>query len=283
MKRALTASLALCLPLVLAGCQPLQDMSATAIRPAPRVAKAPTRTSPSTTDVIVKSGQDDPGTRHVFLQVVPANPMATGENVIDTATRTGIANYVAARFSRDFVQSVTLIYPDHRVTFPLSQSPVAPMIGPASSPIPIPPPGVTMDPDVRPLAGPAALPQTKFHALMSVADSKLGTPYIWGHNEDRGQYGFDCSNFTSYVYDHALGYKFSGSSQVQYHSVGVPVARQAMQPGDLLVFLHGAHVGIYIGHEEMIEEGGGLGHVGFLSIGPGSYWGKHLTVVKRMY
>ena len=145
------------------------------------------------------------------------------------------------------------------------------------------PPGVTYDSSVNPIAPLNADSQTKFNAILQVAQSKLGTPYIWGHNEDRGQNGFDCSNFTAYVYHHALGYKMSGASQTQYHSVGWTVPTSSMQPGDLLIFEQGAHVGIYIGNGEMIQCGGGLHKVGYLKVSPGSYWYNHISAVKRMY
>ncbi|WP_245631719.1 C40 family peptidase [Alicyclobacillus ferrooxydans] len=145
------------------------------------------------------------------------------------------------------------------------------------------PPGVHYDYSIHPAAPLSASVQAKENAVLSVARSKLGTPYIWGHNEDRGQYGFDCSNFTSYVYHHALGYKLSGASQVQYHSVGWNIPVSAMRPGDLVIFDHGGHVGIYAGHGEMIQEGGGIGKVGYLKLAPGSYWYKHITTVKRMF
>ncbi|MDD2421215.1 MAG: C40 family peptidase [Heliobacteriaceae bacterium] len=145
------------------------------------------------------------------------------------------------------------------------------------------PPGVTLDPKINPVAPVTADYQTKFAAILKVAESKLGTPYRWGHNEDRGQFGFDCSNFTSYVYHHALGYKMTTSSQKQYRNVGWVVPKDQMRPGDLVVFNKGGHVAIYIGNNRVIQEGGGLGKVGYLSVAPGSYWYKHITVVKRMF
>ncbi|GGJ00718.1 hypothetical protein GCM10010885_07420 [Alicyclobacillus cellulosilyticus] len=149
--------------------------------------------------------------------------------------------------------------------------------------IPIPPPGVQIDPNIKPLAGVNAPRWAKTAAVLSVARSKLGTPYVWGHNEDRGQFGFDCSNFTEYVYHHALGYKFTTSSRGQAKYVGVSVPRSQMSAGDLLIFDQGRHVGIYVGNNQMIQEGGGLGKVGYLDISPGHYWSQHLTDVKRMY
>jgi cell wall-associated NlpC family hydrolase len=145
------------------------------------------------------------------------------------------------------------------------------------------PPGVSYDSGVQALAPLNSGYQTKLDAVKKVAQSKLGTPYIWGHSEDRGQYGFDCSNFTAYVYHHALGYRMSGSSQTQYQSVGWNVPVSQMRPGDLLVFNHGGHVGIYIGNGQMIQEGGGLKKVGYLKVSPGSYWYNHISAVKRMF
>lgn len=145
------------------------------------------------------------------------------------------------------------------------------------------PPGVTYNTNIKPKAARTASAKQKFRAVLSVAQSKLGTRYEWGHNEDRGQYGFDCSNYTAYVYNHALGYKMSGASQVQYHSVGWRISLSNMQPGDLVIFEQGKHVGIYIGNGEMIQCGGGLGKVGYLSLKPGSYWYKHISAVRRMF
>jgi cell wall-associated NlpC family hydrolase len=56
-----------------------------------------------------------------------------------------------------------------------------------------------------------------------------------------------------------------------------------MRPGDLVVFNQGGHVGIYAGNGQMIQEGGGLGKVGYLKLTPGSYWYQHISAVKRMY
>jgi cell wall-associated NlpC family hydrolase len=145
------------------------------------------------------------------------------------------------------------------------------------------PPGVTFDSKVDAAAPLDADYQTKLNAILTVAESKLGTPYSWGHNEDRGQSGFDCSNFTEYVFHHALGYIMSTSSQTQYHSVGWSVPVSSMRPGDLLVFNQGGHVGIYIGNGQMIQCGGGLAKVGYLKVSEGSYWYTHISSVKRMF
>ncbi len=153
----------------------------------------------------------------------------------------------------------------------------------ATSSIPIPPPGVHLDPSIVPGAGVNASYSAKLAAIESVAESKLGTPYIWGHNEDRGQYGFDCSNYTEYVFHHALGYLMTTSSKGQFLYVGVKVPLSSMRPGDLIAFDSGAHVGIFIGNGQMIQEGGGLGKCGYLPLTPTSYWYHHISAVKRMF
>lgn len=145
------------------------------------------------------------------------------------------------------------------------------------------PPGVTTDPNLQPIAPSSATTMQKAQAILQVAMSKFGTPYVWGHNEDNGQYGFDCSNFVSYVYHHALGYVLSGASQNQNQFVGWTIPLTELQPGDLLIFNNGGHVGIYAGNNQVIQEGGGLGQVGYLKFAPGSYWYTHLTSVRRMF
>lgn len=233
-------------------------------------------------DVMIDHATWNARTHVATLFAKSVGPMATGENIVDVHSPTGLANYVAARFAGKDIRSVRLQSHGHMATLPIAQSVFAVKVQ-APHAMVIPPPGITMDPLIRPLAGPNASQTTKFHAVLSVALSKWGTPYIWGHNEDRGQYGFDCSNFTAYVYHHALGYNMSGASQVQYHQEGLAIPTRDMRPGDLMVFDQGGHVGIFVGNGRMIEEGGGLGKVGYLSVQPGSYWGDHITVIKRMF
>lgn len=224
-----------------------------------------------------------------------------GESTIDLATPEGIVNYATAQYATHSVRKIELLNANrahHTViaTLPVPKNHAgsdaslrnsltltgASVIS-ANNGFPIPPPGVRIDWNFRPLASVNSSYAAKLAAVKQVAQSKLGTPYIWGHNEDRGQYGFDCSNFTEYVYHHSLGYLMTTSSKGQYLQVGVPVAKSQMRPGDLLIFEYGAHVGIYVGNGRMIEEGGGLGKVGYLSIKTRSYWGNHFTVAKRLF
>jgi len=231
------------------------------------------------------------------------NPNVTGyENTIDLGDVNGVVNMATSRFSKNSVNRVQVYAAGVLDHPPLATLPVSaaafgvntttnPMrsgllgtnVSGAIGSIQLPPSGVRIDGSLRPLAGLSASISAKMAAVLQIAQSKLGTPYIWGHNEDRGQYGFDCSNFTAYVYHHALGYLMTGSSVAQSAHVGLPVAKSSVRMGDLLIFENGKHVGIYAGGGKMIEEGGGLGKVGYLNVAANSYWGKRITAVKRMF
>jgi cell wall-associated NlpC family hydrolase len=237
--------------------------------------------------------------QQVVIHTAPVGGGQTGEDILDASSVDGVVNFATTMYPDAHIKRVLLIndktHQSHTFDVPseliapkdsqsaLSQKPaeedaVAVMAG-----IQLPPRGVHIDPQIQPRAGVGASHQAKVDAVLGVARSKIGTPYIWGHNEDRGQYGFDCSNFTEYVYHHALGYRFTTASRGQNLNVGYPVPSSARSAGDLIIFENGAHVGIYVGNNRFINCGGGLGKVGYLGLGPGSYWGAHITSFRRMF
>ena len=77
----------------------------------------------------------------------------------------------------------------------------------------------------------------------------LGVRYVYGGSSPR--YGFDCSGFVRYVYQH-FGISLAHSSYADFDR-GVRVSRGGLKAGDL-VFFHGlGHVGIYIGAGRFIH------------------------------
>ena len=97
-------------------------------------------------------------------------------------------------------------------------------------------------------------------AILELAKAQLGDPYVYGAT---GPYAFDCSGFTSYVYENnGFGLDRICSGQM---GQGVIVSRDGLQVGDLIFFgpsLRGVnHVGIYAGNGKMIHAGnGGIGY-----------------------
>ncbi len=77
----------------------------------------------------------------------------------------------------------------------------------------------------------------------------VGVPYVWGGSSPR--YGFDCSGFVRYVYQH-FGISLPHSSYGDM-SRGRSVLRKYLKPGDLVFFDGGSHVGIYIGRHRVID------------------------------
>ena len=95
------------------------------------------------------------------------------------------------------------------------------------------------------LAGGSAAAQT----AVSTAMAQIGDPYVWGAG---GPNAFDCSGLTQYAYA-AAGISLPHSSRMQ-STMGVPVSRSALQPGDLLFFYSPvSHVGMYIGNGQMVH------------------------------
>jgi peptidoglycan DL-endopeptidase CwlO len=77
---------------------------------------------------------------------------------------------------------------------------------------------------------------------VAIAEQYLGVPYVWGGASPSG---FDCSGLVMYVYSQ-LGVSLPHNAAAQY-GMGAPVPRDALEPGDLVVFDGLGHVGIYVG------------------------------------
>lgn len=88
--------------------------------------------------------------------------------------------------------------------------------------------------------------------VVSYAMQFLGRPYVYGAE---GPNAFDCSGFTQYVYKH-FGIYLPRTAYGQ-RSVGVPVSKDDLAPGDLVLFSRPDHVGIYIGGGQFIHASSG--------------------------
>lgn len=91
-----------------------------------------------------------------------------------------------------------------------------------------------------------------FGQRVSVAQSLIGVPYVWGH-QDRN--GTDCSGLVYQVLN-ATGTKVPRVTAAEYGRMGTGVSLAQAVPGDVVYFDEpGAtdHVGIYIGNGKMID------------------------------
>ena len=91
---------------------------------------------------------------------------------------------------------------------------------------------------------------TQAEKAVAYAYDQLGCPYVYGGTGPCDD-GFDCSGLTMEAWAHA-GISIPRTSYEQWDDLtSVPVAD--VQPGDILVFLDGGHVGIYVGGDKLID------------------------------
>ena len=88
--------------------------------------------------------------------------------------------------------------------------------------------------------------------VLEYAAQFLGTPYVYGGSSPSG---FDCSGFTSYVFNNTVG-SIPRVAQSQFNAT-THVSRVELLPGDLVFFGSSAssisHVGIYVGDDTFIH------------------------------
>ena len=121
--------------------------------------------------------------------------------------------------------------------------------GVALSPLPAQAAGPDVAASGTVVAAPAAAASAKARTAVNAALAQRGKPYVWG---GAGPNAFDCSGLTQYAYAKA-GIRLPHSSRVQ-STIGKPVSRAALQPGDLVFFYSPvSHVGMYIGNGQMVH------------------------------
>jgi cell wall-associated NlpC family hydrolase len=96
--------------------------------------------------------------------------------------------------------------------------------------------------------GAAVVPPSQYGGVVGIAMKYLGTPYVWGGASPAG---FDCSGFIMYVFAQ-VGVSLPHYTGAQY-SMGTPVPRDQLQPGDLVFFDGLGHAGIYIGGGQFVH------------------------------
>lgn len=97
----------------------------------------------------------------------------------------------------------------------------------------------------------AAVPASqRASAAFAAAQSKIGTPYVYGAS---GPNSFDCSGLTSWAFAQA-GVGIPRTSQSQANAGTRIYSQSALKQGDLVIFygdLH--HVGFYAGNGQVLH------------------------------
>lgn len=100
-------------------------------------------------------------------------------------------------------------------------------------------------------------------SILATAKRYVGTHYRYGGESPST--GFDCSGFVQYVFA-KHGVELPRTSRLQAGTgVALPLAVEALQPGDLLLFASNGrgvnHVAIYVGNNRILHSSAGAGGV----------------------
>jgi cell wall-associated NlpC family hydrolase len=127
-------------------------------------------------------------------------------------------------------------------------------------------------------------PSSRGAAIVTLARTELGMPYIWGGASP--QTSFDCSGLVQWVYAQA-GVSLPRTAQDQYNAT-LRVASDQIQPGDTVYFANTypsrepiTHVGIYIGNGLMIDAPAEGEVVQIAPVFTG-FWGAHYAGAGRV-
>ncbi len=114
------------------------------------------------------------------------------------------------------------------------------------------------------------------------AMSLLGVPYVFGGNTPAK--GLDCSGFIKYIFDKSMKVSLPRTSAAMGQT-GQPVARDNIQPGDLVFFntrgFTNSHVGLYIGSNKFLHAPRTGKTVEVANMG-NTYWSKRYNGARRI-
>ena len=114
-------------------------------------------------------------------------------------------------------------------------------------------------------------------SLMSIASSKIGSPYVWGA---KGPNSFDCSGFVYWCLNQAgVGTSYMTSSGWRNPGRFKKVSMGELQAGDIVVVR--GHVGIYAGGGSVIDASSSNGRVVHRSLS--GWWANNFITAWRIF
>lgn len=101
----------------------------------------------------------------------------------------------------------------------------------------------------------AAASPSPAQRVIAIAESQLGKPWRYAAEGPRA---FDCSGLVVYAFDRAgvagrIGGGHSALGMWRWFAARGKASRGAPQPGDLVIYGRGSHVGIYIGRGRVVS------------------------------
>lgn len=119
--------------------------------------------------------------------------------------------------------------------------------------------------------------------VAELAKKYEGYKYVVGGKNPES--GFDCSGFTRYIFLQ-FGYSL-GSTAAEQNNIGVEVSRDALKPGDLILFYDEGktkigHTGIYLSNGDFIHSANPERGVVIDNINTNSYYNERYIVAKRI-
>jgi|GEM_PF-1614418 len=141
----------------------------------------------------------------------------------------------------------------------------------------------------RAYASPEAIPEGIGSALiqrsksLTYALSLIGSPYRRGGSEPAK--GIDCSGFVRHVYRQSDGIDLPHNASQMSHQ-GITVARDALEPGDLVFFntlrKPFSHVGIYLGEGKFVHASSSRSRKVMVSYLDENYWKTRFNGARRI-
>lgn len=118
--------------------------------------------------------------------------------------------------------------------------------------------------------------------VVSGALNMIGVRYKWGGNTPDS--GLDCSGFVRYVFNDTLGFLLPRRAE-EMSRVGERVARNDLQPGDLVFFntmrRTASHVGIYVGNDKFVHAPATGGKIRVEDLRE-AYWSRRYDGARRI-
>lgn len=118
-------------------------------------------------------------------------------------------------------------------------------------------------------------------AVAAASWNYLGVPYVYGASSPNG---FDCSGFTLYLYKQH-GISLPHGATAQYNNCGEYVAKENLQPGDLVFFSDSSHAighcAVYVGDDTIIHARSSVKSVVTNKLSS-SYYSSHYVGAKRI-